>query len=56
MKSLSSVCPRPYLSFLKIASLVFSHIVHDDNWPRYPVANKARFLKQKAAQIGAQGA
>ena len=42
-----SVCPSvlPSLSFLKIGSLVFSDIVHDDSWPWYLVA--ARFLKKK---------
>ena len=40
------------LSFLKIRSLVFSDILHDDSWPWYLVT--ARFLKKKkkmAAQI-----
>ena len=40
-----SVCPS--LRFLKIGSLVFSNIVHDDSWPWYLVADKARFLKKK---------
>ena len=44
-----SVSPslRPSLSFLKIGSLVFSDIVHDDSWPWYLVTDKARFLKNK---------
>ena len=33
------------LSFLKIRSLVFSDILHDDSWPWYLVT--ARFLKKK---------
>ena len=37
---------RPLLSFLKIASLVFSDIVHYDRWPRYPVTDEIRFLKK----------
>ena len=64
MKSLSSVCPsvclsvrssiRPSLDFLKIGSLVFSDILHDDS-SIYIVTYKARFLKkQLAAQIGTQ--
>ena len=44
-----SVCPsvRPSLSFLKIKSLVFSDIVHDDSWSWYLVTDRARFLKKK---------
>ena len=42
-----SVCPyvRPSLSFLKIGSLVFSDIAHDDSWPWYLMTDRARFLK-----------
>ena len=43
MKLLSSVCPS--LSFLKIGSLVFSDIVHDDSWPWYLMTDRARFFK-----------
>ena len=39
-----SVCPS--LSFLKIGSLVFSDIVHDDSSPWYLVTDRARFLKK----------
>ena len=35
------------LSFLKIGSLVFSGIVHDDSWSSYLVTDKDRFLKKK---------
>ena len=44
-----SMCPsvRPSLSFLKIRSLVFSDIVHDDSWSWYLVTDWARFLKKK---------
>ena len=58
MKSLSSVClsrlsnrqsVRPSLNFLKIWSLVFSAIVHDDSWTWYLVTNKARFLEKLLA-------
>ena len=46
---------RPLLCFLKIASLVFSDIVHYDRWPRYPVTDEIRFLKKKlAARIWAK--
>ena len=37
---------RPSLSFLKIGSLVFSDIVHDNGWPWYLVNDEARFLKK----------
>ena len=49
---------RPSLSFLKIGSLVFSEIVHDESWPRFLVTDGARFLKKKtlAAQICAKWA
>ena len=33
---------RLSLSFLKIRSLVFSDIVHDDSWPWYLVTEEAR--------------
>ena len=44
-----SVCPsvRASLSFLKIGSLVFSDIVHDDSWPWHLVTDGAWFLKKK---------
>ena len=44
-----SVCLscRQSQSFLKIGSLFFSDIVHDDNWLRYLVTDGARFLKKK---------
>ena len=38
---------RPSLSFLKIGSLVFSDIVHNDSWPWYLVTDRDRFLKKK---------
>ena len=49
----SSVRPSVRLSsFLKIESLIFFDIVHDDSWPRYLVTNEARIggpdLDQKA--------
>ena len=52
MKSPSSVCPSvslsvsvlPSLSFLKIGSLVFSDIVHDDSWPWYLVTDEVWFI------------
>ena len=50
---------RPSLNFLKIGSLVFSDILHDDSWPWYIVADKARFLKknkESAAWIWARWA
>ena len=49
MKSLSSVCLSvcSSLNFLKIGSLVFSHIVHDDMWPWYLMTDEVRFLKKK---------
>ena len=52
MKSLLSICLSVYpsisppLSFLEIASLVFSDIVHD-SWPWHLMTYKARFLKKK---------
>ena len=55
MKSLlsicMSVCPSvcTSLTFLKIGSLVYSHIVHDDSWPWHLVTDRARFLKKKLA-------
>ena len=44
-----SVClsVRTSLNFLKIGSLIFSDIVHDDNWPWYLVTDEAIFLKKK---------
>ena len=42
-----SVCP--WLSFLKIRSLVFSDIAHADNWPWYLVTDKAILLKKKGS-------
>ena len=49
MKSHSSVCLSvcPSLSFVKIGSLVFSDIVHDDNWPWYLVTDGIRFKKKQ---------
>ena len=55
MKSLSSIClclpvcptVRPFLSFLKMVSLVSSDIVHDNSWPWYLVTVGVRFLKKK---------
>ena len=47
-----SICPsvhrsvRPSVSFLKILSLVFSDIVHDDNWLWYLVVDEARCFKK----------
>ena len=61
MKSLLSVCPSvcpsvyTSLSFLKIGSLVYSHIVHDDSWLWHLVTDWARFLKKiSAARIWAK--
>ena len=53
MKSLWSTCLsiRPSLTFLKIGSLVFSFIVHDDSWPWYLVTAEARFFKKKKKKI-----
>ena len=47
-----SVClsARPSLTFLKIGSLAFSEIVHDDSWPRYVVTDRAIFLKKRLWQ------
>ena len=47
--SCPSVClsVRLSLSFLKIGSLVFSDIVHNDSWSWYLVTDGARFLKKK---------
>ena len=49
IKSLSSVCLSvcPSLHFLKIGSLVFCDIVHDDSWPWILVTDEARFLRKK---------
>ena len=45
------------LSFLKVGSLVFSGIVHDDSWPWFLATDDARFLKKKlTAQILAKWA
>ena len=38
---------RPSRSFLKIGSLVFSDILHDDSWPWYLVTDETRFLGKK---------
>ena len=46
---LASVCPS--LSFLKIESLVFSDIVHDDSQPWYLVTDGARFLEKKILAV-----
>ena len=35
------------LSFLRIKSLVFAGIIHDDSWPWYLVTDEPRFLKKK---------
>ena len=46
---------RPSLSFLKIGSLVFSHIVHGGSWPQHLVTDGARFfLKKLGGQNWAQ--
>ena len=47
IKSLSSDCLSVPLSlrFLKIESLIFSDIVHDDSWPWYLVTDGARLMK-----------
>ena len=64
MKSLLSICLSVYpsisppLSFLEIASLVFSDIVLD-SWPWHLMTYKARFLKKKkkvVAQLWSQQA
>ena len=46
-----SIClsVRSSLSFLKIESLAFSNIVHDNSWPWYLRSYKARFLKKRLA-------
>ena len=52
-----SIRPSVHLSlgFLKIGSLVFSDIVHDDSWPWDPVTDAATFLiKIMAARIWAK--
>ena len=52
MKSLLSiclsVCPSvcTSLTFLKIGSLVYSHIVHDDSWPWHLVTDSQIFEKE----------
>ena len=38
---------RLSLNFLKIGSLVFSGIVHDDSWPWHLVTDRARILTKK---------
>ena len=38
---------RPSLRFVKIGSLFFSDIVHDDSWPWYLVPDEARFFGEK---------
>ena len=52
-----SVCPsvRASLSFLKIGSLVFSDIVHDDSWSWHLVTDGAWFLKKKKKKLTAKG-
>ena len=65
MKSLLSVCPsvcssiHSSLSFLKIGSLVFSVIIHEDSWLWHLVTDRARFLKKKKknwqSQFGPNG-
>ena len=42
------ICPSVSLSlsFLKIVSLAFSDIVHDDSWPWYLVTDEDRYLKK----------
>ena len=62
MKLLTSICPSvcPSLSFLKIGSLAFSDIVHNDSWPGYLATDGPRFKKNnleawiwaKSAKIG----
>ena len=37
---------QPSLSFLKIRSVIFNDIVHDDSWPWYLETDKVRFLKK----------
>ena len=46
-----SIClsVRSSLSFLKIESLAFSNIVHDNSWPWYLRSDKVRFLKKRLA-------
>ena len=53
MKPLSSFCLFAHLSlsFLKIGSLVFSGIVHDNSWPWYDEAWFKKKKKKMAAQI-----
>ena len=50
MKSLMSSLPalsiHSSLSFLKIGSLIFSDIVHDDGWPWYLVTERAALKKK----------
>ena len=45
--TLARLSVRPSLSFLKVGSLLFSDIVHDDSWPWYLVTDKAIFKKKK---------
>ena len=53
MKSLLFVCPSvcPSLTFLKIGSLVFSDIVHDDSWPWHLVTDEPDFCKKKIGSL-----
>ena len=68
MKSLTSVCLsirlsicpsvrpsfRPSVSFLKIESLAFCDIIHDDSWSWYLVNYGARFLKKQKKKFVVQ--
>ena len=46
----------PWLSFLKIRSLVFSDFAHNNSWPLYLVTDEVRVLKKKLkTRIWAQG-
>ena len=49
MKWLSPVCPSvcPSVSLLKIGSLVFSDIAHDDSWPWHLATDRVTRLKKK---------
>ena len=53
MKSLLFVCPSvcPSLTFLKIGSLVFSDIVHDDSWPWHLVTDEPDLCKKKIGSL-----
>ena len=54
-----SICPSicPSLSFLKIRSVIFNDIVHDDSWPWHLETGEVRFLKKNigGSSLGPMG-